>query len=362
MAGNKIVKILFLIANKLSFYGQVIQFIQSVVQSGIVFFSSQKKSVFDVHFGDVASLLKEKNISPPKPVLLPVMLLEDDSGNEVATTDSTPIIRTLEKKHPERSVLPKDQALNFINYLLEDFGDEWVTKYMFHYRWHFEEDADNASSILPLNHKVDLPDDAWKIFKEGIGSRQIERLWVVGSNDITAPIIENSYKRFLKIMQTHLANLPFLFGYRPSSADFAIYGQLTQLIGLDPTSRAIAHKNSLRTVAWINGLEDLSGINPEKSPWVNLEELPESMKSLLKEIGHVYAPALLENNKALENGDETWETEIDGSTWSQKTFNYQGKCLQWINQEFYALTDMDQKRLLALFEGTGCDKLLMREK
>ena len=37
-------------------------------------------------------------------------------------------------------------------------------------------------------------------------------------------------------MQTHLANLPFLFGYRPSSADFAIYGQLTQLIGLDPTS------------------------------------------------------------------------------------------------------------------------------
>ena len=58
------------------------------------------------------------------------------------------------------------------------------------------------------------------------------------------------------------------------------------------------------------------------------------MKSLLKEIGHVYVPALLENNKALENGDETWETEIDGSTWSQKTFNYQGKCLQWINQEF----------------------------
>ena len=232
---------------------------------------------------------------------------------------------------------------------------------MFHYRWHFEEDADNASSILPLNHKVDLPDDAWKIFKEGIGSRQIERLWVVGSNDITAPIIENSYKRFLEIMQTHLANLPFLFGYRPSSADFAIYGQLTQLIGLDPTSRAIAHKNSLRTVAWINGLEDLSGINPDKNPWVTLEELPESMKSLLKEIGHVYVPALLENNKALENGEETWETEIDGSTWSQKTFNYQGKCLQWINQEFYALTDIDQKRLMDLFEGTGCEKLLMKK-
>ena len=49
----------------------------------------------------------------------------------------------------------------------------------------------------------------WELFKEGIGSRQIERLWVVGSNDTTAPIIENSYKRFLKIMETHFSNLPF---------------------------------------------------------------------------------------------------------------------------------------------------------
>ena len=86
------------------------------------------------------------------------------------------------------------------------------------------------------------------------------------------------------------------------------------------------------------------------------------MKSLLKEIGHVYVPALLEDSKALKNGDEAWDTEINGSTWYQKTFNYQGKCLRWINQEFYTLTEIDQKRLLALFEGTGCDKLLMKEK
>ena len=300
-------------------------------------------------------------IEPPKPSLLPTFILSDSRDGFYALTDTTPIIRKFENDFEKRSVIPEDPALCFLNYLLEDFGDEWVTKYMFHYRWHFKKDADNASSILPLHHKINLEDDALKLFKESIGSRQIERLWVVGSNDKTASIIENSYKRFLEIMENHFRDLPFLFGYRPSSADFAIYGQLTQLIGLDPTPRVIAHKKSIRTVAWINNMEDLSGINLDESSWETFEILAEKMILILNEIGRVYVPALLANSKALENDEDIWETEIDGSKWTQKTFSYQGKCLKWINQEFYNLSDHHQKRILDIFKNTGCEKLLIKE-
>ena len=318
---------------------------------------------YEVFMGDVSGRLSRlEGIEPPKPILLPTLLLEDESGKLKATTDTTPIIRRFENEYPNRKLLPEDSALSFINYLLEDFGDEWVTKYMFHYRWYFDEDADNASSILPLHNKVDLADDAWQLFKDSIGSRQIERLRVVGSNDVTAPIIEKSYKRFLKIMENHLSNFPFLFGYRPSSADFAIYGQLTQLIGLDPTSRAIAHKLSLRTTAWVDNMEDMSGLNPNENPWETFEALFENMKPILEEIGRTYVPALLANSRAIENGEEVWETEIDGSKWSQNTFNYQAKCLQWINAEFFSLSSDDQKKILDLFNGTGCEKLLIKEQ
>ena len=322
---------------------------------------------YEIIWGDPGQLLlgegilAELGIEVPKPVLLPTFIMRNEEGELKTVTDSTPIIRRLEKEFEGRSVIPSDPALCFLNYLLEDFGDEWVTKYMFHYRWHFEEDADNAASLLPLNSNVNLAPENWEVFKNYIGPRQIERLWVVGSNDTTAPIIEESYKRFLKIMEDHLQNLPFLLGKRPSSSDFAIYGQLTQLIGFDPTSRKLAHEISLRTVAWINSMEDLSGLNPKNNPWTEMESLPESMRELLTELGRGYVPALLANRNALEKGEEEWEAQIDNAKWTQKTFNYQGKCLQWINQEFYSLTDHDQQRVHELIKGTGCEKLLLKK-
>jgi len=317
-----------------------------------------KRIPFDVHFGDVASLLKERNISLPKPVLLPVMLLEDDSGNEIATTDSTPIIRTLEKKHPERSVLPQDQALNFINYLLEDFGDEWLTKYMFHYRWHFEPDADKAGTILPLvNSQVNLPDEILQEAKEFISQRQIERLWVVGSNEDTAKIIDSSFKKFMTLFNVHLENNPFLLGNLPTSSDFAFYGQLSQLIGFEPTSRAIAHDLAIRVIAWHDLMNDLSGLDVHKNSLNVLEDCPNSLKQIFNQVGKFYVPVLLANAKAIEDGKESWETEVDGALWKQKSFPYQVKCLTWIKDEFNSLNDVDKKRVLDFLDGTDCEKL-----
>ena len=92
---------------------------------------------YEIIWGNPGELLAgegpyaDLNIEPPKPVLLPTFLMRDDKGNLKTVTDSTPIIRRLEDEFEARSVIPEDPALSFLNYLLEDFGDEWVTKYMF---------------------------------------------------------------------------------------------------------------------------------------------------------------------------------------------------------------------------------------
>ena len=315
---------------------------------------------YEFYIGDVSGRLSRiEGIETPKPVLLPTLLLKDGQGNLKATTDTTPIIKRFENEYPDRKLLPEDPALSFINYLLEDFGDEWVTKYMFHYRWYFEEDANNASTILPLSDlATDMDDGTLKEVKKMIHDRQHGRLWVVGSNDTTAKLIDSSYRRFVKLMDDHLSVSRFLFGEKPSSADFAIYGQLTQLIGFDPTSRRIASENSLRLVSWVDVMADLSGHDVNNSNWTSLEDSPPSLKEIMKEFGQMYVPALLANAKAIMEGDETWETEIDGSTWKQKAFPYQAKCLKWIKEEFNTLSKNDKTRIKTFLKGTGCEAIL----
>jgi len=314
---------------------------------------------YTVHNGDIANKIAKLGVEVPKPVLLPTLLLKDAAGELVATTDSTPIIKRLENEFKERGIIPDDPALAFINYLLEDFGDEWVTKYMFHYRWYFEEDADIAGTILPLvDLAINTPNELHSQYKEFIAKRQIDRLWVVGSNDETAELIDLSYKRFLKLMEDHLLVSPFLLGNKPSSSDFSFYGQLTQLVRFDPTPRKLAYEYSSRTVAWVDILEDLSGHDVENTSWTSLEESPDTLKNILKEVGKMYVPALLANADALIKGAEIWEAEIDGAMWKQKTFNYQGKCLAWIKEEFDALNKDDKLRVKEYLQGTGCEILL----
>ena len=312
---------------------------------------------YAITWGDPNAILDQLGIEKPKPVFHPTFLFEQDGAIQ-AQCDSSPIIRRLEQDYSGRSVIPKDPALAFIDYLIEDFGDEWCTKYMFHYRWHFEADADNAGTKLPLTMDITISDDNLAAFKSMFSKRQIGRLYVVGSNDTTAPVIDASYRRYLRAMEAHLSNVPFMLGNRPGAGDFGMFGQLTQLVGFDPTSRAIAHEESPRTVAWVDRMEDQCGLEPDDSDWLALEELPASIGGLLREIGRVYVPALLANAQAVEMGDKTWEAQIDGSTWTQQTFPYQAKCLRWIREQYSALSDSDRARVDGLLAGTGCEAAL----
>ena len=296
---------------------------------------------------------------PDVPVaLMPVLVLPGEGGAApTAAIDSTPLLRKLETLHEGRSLLPPDPGLAFVDALLEDYADEWVTKAMFHYRWAYQADIDKAGSILPRWSRVDAPDAAVSQFSKLITERQVGRLWVVGSNETTGPVIEASYRRLLRLLDAHFTEYPYLMGGRPGASDFGIFGQLTQLVLFDPTPAAIALEVAPRVYAWVEIVEDLSGLDVEDADWISRDSVPDTLRALLGEVGRVYAPFLLGNAAALESGAERVECEIDGARWVQKPFPYQGKCLGWLREAHAALSSGDRAWVNGLLDGTGCEAL-----
>ena len=289
--------------------------------------------------------------------LLPTFYFEAEDGQLEAVVDSTPIIRRLEAEALGRSVIPNDPALAFLNYLLEDYADEWLTKAMFHYRWHYAADIELAGEVLPRWRDLTSSDAQIAPRTQFVRERQIARLYVVGSNATTAPLIEDSYKRFLRCFDACIQDGPFLFGQRPASADFGLFGQLTQLAAFDPTPAQLTQSMAPRVVAWVHTTEDLSGLDPEEAHWRAADALPASLHALLREVGRTYVPALLANARAIDANAEQVETAIDGQPWVQKPFPYQAKCLQWVRQEYARLDGTARATVDDALAGTGCEAL-----
>jgi glutathione S-transferase len=294
-----------------------------------------------------------KERAEAKVPLLPTYYFKDDKGAEVAVTDSSPLIRRFESEYEGRSIIPPDPALAFIDVLLEDYGDEWLTKAMFHYRWHYDADIKKAGDILPRWGGINAPEDQSRAIGDFIRERQISRLSYVGSNEVTTPTIEESFKRFIKLLDAHLTGQPFVMGERPGSADFAIYGQLTCLALFDPTPQAIILDLAPRVYAWVEVVEDLSGYMVSDADWLDIDNPPDTLKAILSEVGRIYAPYLIGNAKAVMEKANKLEMVLDGRPWEQNPFTYQAKCLQWLREAYGALSDKDRARVDAVLEGTG---------
>jgi glutathione S-transferase len=285
---------------------------------------------------------------------MPTFYFSEAEGALSPMTDSTLIILRLDEEHPERRVVPSNPALAFIDALIEDYADEWLTKAMFHYRWAFGADLKKSAAVLPNWFGGPLSDDELASKGAAFAERQVQRLSYVGSSPVTAPTIEESLIRFIDLLEEHLSRERYLLGRRPGACDFAIYGQMTQLALFDPTPMAIIAARAPRVVAWTIAMEDLSGA--EVSPWGDVQP-SHLLRSFLGEIGRTYAPLLIANAAALSANSDIVRTYIDGRVWKQRPFPYQGKCLAVLRRMYAQLCPDDLRIVDTLLADTGCEAL-----
>lgn len=302
---------------------------------------------------------KEAEALPKRPLpLVPYLVLPAGAGQpETAMSDTTPILDHLEDVFSTRRLRPGDPALRLIDLLLEDYGDEWLSKCMFHYRWAHAPDTRKASSYLPYGRNIQMTREQGEQAERLFAARQISRIGVVGSNETTAPIIEASWRRYLELFEAHIQAHPYFLGNRPGAGDFACYGQMTMLVIIDPTPAQVALEVSPRAYAWTERLADISGEGVSDADWIDLSAPPATLRELLCEIGRVYVPFMLGNADAIERGDETVNCVVDGQAWVQEPFVYQAKCLRRLREAYSALDLNARERIDQCLSETGCGAL-----
>ena len=112
--------------------------------------------------------------------IIPLVVTLDGTGIQ----DSTPIIDRIEKLHPEPSIHPAEPITNFISTLIEEFGDEWGNKWMFHYRWAREIDQRCSAGRIARMRAPKASEEEHAALAGQVRIRMVERVWYVGSNDV----------------------------------------------------------------------------------------------------------------------------------------------------------------------------------
>jgi glutathione S-transferase len=265
--------------------------------------------------------------------------------------DSTPLAWALEREHRERSIVPADPVQAYLSDLLEDFADEWVTKMMFHYRWYYAADREFAQNWIVTSRDPVMPAAQRQAAMQAFNDRQVGRMAMVGCTEQNRPIIEESYRRVLDTLDAHLRTTPFLFGSRPSLADFGLYGQL-QILSVDPTPMAEMRARAIDVYCWLLRLDDASGI---EGAWSDpAAPLPAPLKTLLKHCGETYLPFLAANLKALQDGGVEVALDLMGRRYAQAPFRYQAKCYDALRKKHAALPADVRERLDPVLDGAGC--------
>ncbi|MBV9420482.1 MAG: glutathione S-transferase, partial [Alphaproteobacteria bacterium] len=293
---------------------------------------------------DMADRAIFANVKAP---VIPIIQFPDGSWHN----DSTPMIYMLERLHSERSVIPTDAAQHFLAYLLEDMADEWGTKAMFHYRWYRERDQKQMSEWLAFDRLAGQGRTAIEKNARAFRERQVGRMPIVGCTPENAPIIEESANQIMAILDAHVTEHKYLFGTRPSLADFGWLGQLSQL-AVDPTPDDLMRETAPYLFRWLMNLDDASGVDGEwRDP--SAPPLP-AVKQLLEIAGHTYFPFLLANAKAFEAKQETFSVTLLGQKYTQGTFRYQQRCLWDLRERYKALDAAVREKLDPLLKDTNC--------
>jgi glutathione S-transferase len=265
--------------------------------------------------------------------LIPGLIKPDGTG----LGDSTAIAHYADALRPDPPLLPREPRLEFLTHLLEDYFDEWLTKVMFCLRWTFPADGERAADVFARTMATDeLPAEQ---LREAIPQHLRKQMHFLVGGPQNTPFFESEFKRIYMALDPHFAAHAYLFGPRPTLADFALWGQSKQMLD-DPTAGSWMRRDHPHVAAWV---EKITAGSPERDAraagdWID----PGLLAELYRRIEATYFPWVMGNRRALAAGEKTFRFERDGFTIDFPAGGYLEKCFAAVEARRKALCAEDR--------------------
>ncbi|MEL7480630.1 MAG: glutathione S-transferase family protein [Pseudomonadota bacterium] len=271
-------------------------------------------------------------------VLPAVPLLIGPDGK--ASQDSTNMLATLEKKISTPAARPDDPACQALALILEDYADEWLNKALFHQRWSQSPDREAAATRLLEQVLSGKTPAKRREAQASVVSRMTERLDLVGATPDNAPVLTASFQRFAELFNAHLEQHLYIFGGQPSSADFALAGQLQQMLR-DPTAGTWLRERAPFVAAWCAFMDAPKA----GGPFLPLTDLSGTLLPLFRdEIAVTYVPWADANALAITKRRKDVTIDLADGTLTQKPQRYAAKSWRVVKKAVEKLKKSDGLR------------------
>lgn len=193
----------------------------------------------------------------------------ETAGGEVLQ-DSTEIIETLERKYPERAMIPSTPVLRTLAYLLDAYASEHLLTMAMHFRWAEPHVSKNRSFLHAEFGRASYIGTDWAQ-REAAGARMVgyfgNMLESLGSNAKTSHAIEEEYVELLACLEVHFQHVPYLLGGHPSLADFGFMAPLYAHLGRDPAPAYLMAVQAPNVARWIERM-NLAVIPDGEFPYI----------------------------------------------------------------------------------------------
>jgi glutathione S-transferase len=297
----------------------------------------------------------------PRTGLVEVPVVECADGTLLR--DSTAMIEWFEQRYREAPVLPEDPAAAFLCRLLEDYADEGLWRPALHYRWAFPKDAVLYSRRFTEDF-LSYPMMPAAVLRLTVRDRQ-RRAYLRGEG-ITADNradVERHYTDELADLEAVFRRRPFLFGERPSLADFGYFASMFRHFGIDPTPARIMRNTAPAVYEWVARIWNARAARLGGLEWAPLADgLPEGLEPLFARAARRYLPSMHANALAVASQRDHYSVTLDGKPYpGLRAVPFQAWRRAVLQRQMAGLPSEAAAAVRATLARTGCLAWLERD-